>query len=68
MTSKIVAEAALLLAARRDQLPTRHRPGAGGRGGVLTPAFALGTTLLDELTARGVLEVRHYSAGPVDRL
>ena len=57
VTSKIVAEAALLLASRRDELPARHRPRAGGPGGVLTPAFALGRPLLDALTARGIVEV-----------
>lgn len=58
VTSKAVAEAALLLAHRRDELPPRRRFDAhSGAGGVLTPAFALGLPLLDELTSRGIVEV-----------
>ncbi len=56
-TSKMVSEAAALLATRRDELPVGR---AGGRaGGVLTPAFALGTLLRDELHARGVEFTEH---------
>ena len=61
VTSQIVAEAALLLASRRDELPVRHRP--DGPGGVLTPAFALGLPLLDALTERGVVEVSEADEG-----
>ena len=52
-TAKMCAEAALLLALRRDELPRRPRS-ERGVGGVLTPAFALGEPLIDELRARGV--------------
>ena len=64
VTSKAVAEAALLLAHRREELPHRRRFGAhGGAGGVLTPAFALGLPLLDELTSRGIVEVGEANEG-----
>jgi len=52
-TSKMVAEAALLLARGRDALPLQPR--ANGRvGGIVTPAFALGAPLREALHARGI--------------
>ena len=56
-TSKMVAEAALLLAHRRDELPHRVRVLGGertGKGGVVTPAFGLGLPLLNVLRERGI--------------
>ena len=54
-TSKMVSEAAILLATRRPSLPALRRGwGGDGTGGVLTPAFALGQPLIDELCSRGV--------------
>ena len=50
---RMVAEAAVLLATRRDELPRLRRSG-GGVGGVVTPAFAFGSTLRDALHMRGV--------------
>ncbi|HTM19297.1 MAG TPA: saccharopine dehydrogenase NADP-binding domain-containing protein [Kofleriaceae bacterium] len=44
-----LCESALLLARARDRLP-----GGAGRGGVLTPATALGLPLLDRLRERGL--------------
>jgi len=61
-TSKMVAEAALLLARSRDVLPSLPRLG-GRTGGVLTPAFALGTPLRLALHARGV-EFREHVVPP----
>jgi short subunit dehydrogenase-like uncharacterized protein len=48
-TSKIVGEAALLLALEHDALPA-----SGACGGVLTPAVALGGALLDRLDGCGL--------------
>ncbi len=48
-TATALCESALMLATARDQLP-----GGPGRGGVLTPATALGLPLLDRLRARGL--------------
>ncbi len=45
-TSKMAAEAALCLALDRDALPDH--------AGVLTPAVAMGTPLIDRLVARGI--------------
>ncbi len=57
--SKMVSEAALLLARRRDELPTLARPDLAGGGepggGLLTPAVAFGGVLVDALTSRGVV-------------
>ena len=58
-TSKMVAEAAILLATQREHLPAsrlqRTLPGgASGCGGVLTPAFAFGDTLVHALSERGL--------------
>ena len=73
-TSKMCAEAAILLATRRDELPAARwsrqvAGGAAGRGGVLTPAFALGAPLIAELGARGLrfeeLAIVAASDGPV---
>jgi short subunit dehydrogenase-like uncharacterized protein len=49
VTCKIVAEAALALAMDREDLP-----GGAGRAGVLTPATALGNTLVNRLCAAGM--------------
>ena len=56
-TSKMVSEAAMQLAERRE-LPALAR-GEGGVGGVLTPAFALGAPLLRQLNSRGVTFRQH---------
>ena len=48
-TVTFVCEAAILLATRRDSLP-----GGGGRGGVLTPATALGLPYIVRLQERGI--------------
>lgn len=56
-TSKMCAEAAIMLATRRDELPAtrlRRTGEAEGYGGVLTPAFALGRPLVDTLRERGL--------------
>jgi short subunit dehydrogenase-like uncharacterized protein len=54
-TSKVVAEAALLLATRREELPSHPRAINHGRGGgVLTPAFALGAPMLEALGKAGL--------------
>ena len=61
-TSKMVAEAALLLTRWRDAPPDTPRQGLrmGGRvGGVLTPAFAFGEGLRTVLHERGVEFVEH---------
>ena len=61
-TSKMVAEAALLLTRWRDAPPDtpRHALRMGGRvGGVLTPAFAFGEGLRTVLHERGVEFVEH---------
>jgi len=48
-TVKMLCESALALALERDRLP-----GAPGRGGILTPATALGMTLVARLRAAGM--------------
>ena len=58
-TSKMVSEAAILLATRRSSLPALRLSTASDgtdhmTGGVLTPAFALGQPLIQELRARGI--------------
>ena len=63
-TSKMVSEAAILLATRRDELPAarmtrRLANGASGHGGMLTPAFALGGALVDALDVRGLSFEEH---------
>ena len=45
-TSKMVSEAALLLAQDRARLPVQ--------GGIVTPAFAFGQAIVDRLTAAGM--------------
>lgn len=57
-TSKMVAEAALLMAMRRDELPWHRREG-GGVGGVVTPAFGIGQPLIASLRNRGLRFVEH---------
>ena len=67
-TSKMVSEAALLLALRRDELPSLQRgagaTGPGGDGGVLTPAFALGLPLLRALHEGGIRFREHEETEP----
>jgi nucleotide-binding universal stress UspA family protein len=61
-TSKMVAEAALLLTRWRDAPPDtpRHALRMGGRvGGVLTPAFAFGEGLRTVLHERGIEFIEH---------
>jgi short subunit dehydrogenase-like uncharacterized protein len=48
-TTKMVCESALALALNLGELP-----GGGQRGGVITPAFALGDTLVQRLRAAGM--------------
>ncbi len=53
VTVKILCEAALALATQRSELP-----GGEARGGILTPATALGSVLMDRLRSAGMtLEV-----------
>ena len=61
-TSKMVAEAALLMATRREELPMHRREG-GGVGGIVTPAFAFGWPLIDVLGERGLRFTQHGAAG-----
>jgi len=54
ITTKCVCEAALSLLRAEDRLP-----GASARGGVLTPATALGNVLVERLRRAGMrIEVR----------
>ena len=65
-TSKMVSEAAALLATRREELPatrTRRAGAAPGCGGVLTPAFAFGGALVDALHSRGLTFTEHALVG-----
>ncbi len=48
-TTKMVCESALALALNLDELP-----GGAGRGGVITPAFALGDALVQRLRTAGM--------------
>ena len=54
-TAKFVSESALSLALQRDQLPASL---LGLRGGVLTPAFAMGHVLKARLHNAGI-EFKH---------
>lgn len=47
LTSQMVAEAALCIALQRSELP-------GAQGGILTPAAALGSTLVKRLNDSGI--------------
>jgi short subunit dehydrogenase-like uncharacterized protein len=49
VTVKCLCEAALALATQKEQLP-----GGAKRGGILTPAYGLGSVLFDRLRAAGV--------------
>lgn len=51
-TAVMLSEAALTLALDQDKLPERAE-GAGGTGGVLTPATALGNAYVERLRAAG---------------
>lgn len=62
----MVSEAAVLLATRRDELPRLPRLN-GGTGGVVTPAFAFGNLLRDELHAKGVT-FREHALGEFARV
>ena len=53
-TSKMVAEAALLLALRRETLPRLPRGDGRSGAGLMTPAVGLGLPYLQILHARGV--------------
>lgn len=61
-TSKMVAEAAMLLAQRRETLPMLPRGPDLRAGGVVTPAFAFGAPLLDKLQATGIAFQCHATA------